>query len=293
MSDLREYFPQAGVMRTDAAVMLFNSVGSNIQQDTGRVAQELADRYQRMVIAGNRPGKIFGHPSAYDLATDGVAAMADTATKAEELRRDWGVEYLIAAGQSAGGRAALEFAAAKNLVKDLHVLFAYATEPPGWYDTDSRQGLKDFTAYQKRQKSLLDADDKLAPSEKSFIKPYADPKDMPLTAQILRGISIGIQFNRDRRVHGPHWAQAKVMDDIRLITANGIQVHVDLAEESMVDPTDQPVDTYDDCQISADGLSTIMRLRHTLHSSYDSRDFFGSRLAATTKAATGLDLLSA
>ena len=290
MHAVKEFLPsEKDSVCSDAAITIFNSVGSNASQDTGRVAEEFANRFNRVTFAVDRPRPDIEYLYPEDVAVCGTTALLKQAQFIRRRCEERNIPLVISAGQSAGGRTALEFGKLNDELGDVSIAFVYASEPVGWYKTTPQAGFKEFKTYQSRQAALLREDATRTLHDKQFIHPYNDAQDLSHFMQFRRGLSIATQFGKDRLFNGVHWSQPAVPEDIKSLIAGGVRAHVDVAEVSMVYPGDCGL--LDELVLASNGLFSADRVAHTTHSSFDSRDFLGSRIAATTKIATGIDLL--
>lgn len=281
--------PQRGVVREGVGIVTMNHVGSSIHEDTGRDAQALADRFQVLTIAADRPVSVRRKRLAGELATDAVRATMRVAAAVDRMAEANRLHTLILTGRSAAGLSIMELALTEG-VSGAKLL--YSAEPVGCYDLDVSAGKKRFADYQAEQAQLLDADDALP--QRELVHPNQDAKDLPPLTRMQRLVTMVPLFLRDKALNQRHWNQALVPDYLNRIVASGLRSQIDFAEHSLVLPTDamQREDLLSNLHAVADnseGILSVGVADGTTHASFDNRHFYGDRLQAVA-AGAGLTL---
>lgn len=276
------------------AVVLINQVGSSSRQDTGRDAQDIADRFGIMAVAVDRPTS---HSLRQDrklvalLAESPVTAMFEVAATVDRAITKEGVKRVIIAGRSAGGLGALELALTEG-ISDMR--FVYTAEPASCYRVPAHIGIQRYGEYGKRQRAALSDDARLSDSE--LVHPMHDAKALPPLTQAARYAAWLPQFLADKRYNREHWNRCLVPAYVaELSHGMRIPVHVDFAETSLVLPADTAA--YADVQSclyrirqNSDGRFSSEVVPHTVHASFDNRQFMAHRLSDMALEHAGLEL---
>lgn len=284
---IKRFDPQNGTLESaKSALVVVNHMGSSIHADTGRDAQDLADRLELAVYAVDRPGSGVILPNSRlksRLASEYVAAHVDLGTKLNRDLESDGVTGVTIFGRSAGGLGA----SALVNTETLPVYGLQANEAPGWYGMPVKDGKRLHKQYGADQKKTFDESD-LKHYDHRFVRP--DPSDQTGFAAVRRLASIGAAGPMDIYHNETVWNQPLMREQARRI-ASGMP-HVDavygFAERSMMASDELIAELGEElpalraaASIGVEGARPVQVVQHpnTLHASFDQRAFAAQSVA--------------
>lgn len=279
-------FEPANNFPTDeqAAIILFNHVGSSISQDTGRDAQDMANRFGVQVIAANRPGTGGVLPSrelASKLST--VAGYAgEMALLGKKIDREvdqLGVTRLVGVGRSAGALGILTLARTETVGLN----YLVATEPVATTKMSVEAGQKWFKDYNAWQSNFQKED-----VSNVLIKPVGP--GLGFVDSAVR-IAVNAQaFLYDQSNSKNIWASDAALEYMAHIAEHQpyLDTTITYAEHSLV----ATPEVFDNLvvpisRLRSDGSEpfVVQRVPNTTHASFDNRDFMAQQVApAVAKA---------
>lgn len=278
-------FEPANHIPTDerAAIILFNHVGSTIAQDTGRDAQDMADRFGVQVIAANRPGTggiLRNRELAQRLSTTSgyVKEMGIVGKQIDHEVDQIGVERLIAVGRSAGGLGALTLARSKTVGLDYLVV----TEPVASSKMTVESGQKWFREYNEWQSKFQKAD-----VHNVLIKPVGPGLSFVDSTRRIAANAYGFLNDQSNSKHV--WASDAALEFMAQIAKDqpDLDTSITYAEHSLV----ASQEVFDGLVVPIANLRTegapfvVQRAPNTTHASFDNRDYMAQLVApAVAKA---------
>jgi hypothetical protein len=251
------------------AIVLVNHLGSSARSDTGRDAEQIANYFDLLTIAVDRPGSALDVRPGLSRKLE-LHYMHEYDKLGKQVVRQldgFGVQSTLLTGRSAGGSGALALGHTSRIPNPGISVF----EPIGWSQMSVTAGKHRYHDYLAYQRTLL------ADTSEPLVRP--DKPGLPLAANVGRLAMIPLYGINDTRNNGRMWAAGQAYESARYVAHYLPEVPVDItfaARSMAVTPHEQSM-AFELSQIDERQRGNAEPFHvhvepHTVHASFDKRE---------------------